>query len=221
MFVELEEQHTECSICVTKFSSDRDSDDQEIRQHLPVLSSSKRCDHFFCHGCVLREQLRVAEKNHGTVPKWIRCMICREKTSFNPAEPKYHRLLIDLLAQGNREAKSGSTERRCLHKNASPVLPLIIMTEFQYNPRKSDYESEEEYRLDREKLHYACMEQNHFRFVALRDEREKRLRQRKDARKHVRKKQQELEALLKRQQPELVSTMNKLRQHQDFFPVSR
>eukprot|EP00975_Prorocentrum_lima_P038374 8066405-Prorocentrum_lima.AAC.1 len=31
-------------------------------------------------------------------------MHCREKTSFNPAEPKYHRLLIDLLARAQKYA---------------------------------------------------------------------------------------------------------------------
>ena len=104
MLVELNEEHTKCSICLTKFSSDRDNKDPEIRKHLPVLSSSQRCDHWFCHGCVLREQLRVAEENNGKVPKWIKCMHCREKTSFNPAEPKYHRLLIDLLARAQKYA---------------------------------------------------------------------------------------------------------------------
>eukprot|EP00985_Skeletonema_marinoi_P017450 scaffold9563_cov150-Skeletonema_marinoi.AAC.10 len=104
MLVELDDEHTKCGICVTKFSSDRDNKDPEIRKHLPVLSSSQRCDHWFCHGCILREQLRVADENNGKVPKWIRCMHCREKTSFNPAEPKYHRLLIDLLARAQKYA---------------------------------------------------------------------------------------------------------------------
>jgi len=99
MLVELDEEHTKCSICVTKFSSDRDNQDPAIRNHLPVLSSSQRCDHWFCHGCILREQLRVADENNGRIPKWIKCMHCRASTSFNPAAPKYHRLLIDLLAR--------------------------------------------------------------------------------------------------------------------------
>eukprot|EP00985_Skeletonema_marinoi_P020744 scaffold12407_cov112-Skeletonema_marinoi.AAC.6 len=73
MLVELDEEHTKCGICVTKFSSDRDNKNLEIRKHLPVLSSSQRCDHW-------------------------------EKTSFNPAEPKYHRLLIDLLARAQKYA---------------------------------------------------------------------------------------------------------------------
>ena len=53
----------------------------------------------FCHGCVLREQQRVAEDRNGRVPRWLKCMACREKTSFRPDEPKYHRLLIDLLGR--------------------------------------------------------------------------------------------------------------------------
>ncbi|EJK52449.1 hypothetical protein THAOC_28271, partial [Thalassiosira oceanica] len=58
----------------------------------------------FCHGCVLREQQRVAEDNNGRVPKWLKCMACREKTSFRPDEPKYHRLLIDLLGRAQQYA---------------------------------------------------------------------------------------------------------------------
>jgi len=104
MLVELDDEHTKCGICIAKFSSDRDNKNPEIRKHLPVLSSSQRCDHWFCHGCILREQLRVAEENNGKIPKWIKCMHCREKTSFNPAEPKYHRLLIDLLARAQKYA---------------------------------------------------------------------------------------------------------------------
>ena len=104
MIVQLDEEHTKCSICITEFSCDRDSQDPDIRLHLPVLSSSQRCDHWFCHGCILREQQRVAEENNGKIPKWIRCMHCREKTSFNPAEPMYHRLLIDLLARAQKHA---------------------------------------------------------------------------------------------------------------------
>ena len=104
MLVELDDEHTKCGICVTKFSSDRDNKETEIMKHLPVLSSSQRCDHWFCHGCIQREQVRVAEENNGKVPKWLKCMHCREKTSFNPAEPKYHRLLIDLLARAQKYA---------------------------------------------------------------------------------------------------------------------
>jgi len=104
MLVELDDEHTKCGICVAKFSSDRDNNNPEIRKHLPVLSSSQRCDHWFCHGCILREQQRVAEESNGKISKWIKCMHCREKTSFNPAEPKYHRLLIDLLARAQKYA---------------------------------------------------------------------------------------------------------------------
>ena len=105
MFVKLDdEHHTKCSICTNKFSSDLDNTDPEIRKHLPVLSSSQKCDHWFCHSCILKEQIRIAEENNGRIPKWIRCMICREKTSFNPAEPKYHRLLIDLLGRAQEFA---------------------------------------------------------------------------------------------------------------------
>eukprot|EP00984_Skeletonema_dohrnii_P011964 scaffold4808_cov160-Skeletonema_dohrnii-CCMP3373.AAC.1 len=123
--MELDEEHTKCGICVTKFSSDRDNKNLEIRKHLPVLSSSQRCDHWFCHGYILREQPRVAEENNGRIPKWIKCMHCREKTSFNPAEPKYHRLLIDLLARAQKYAAAqldlGSSNAMCVKRECNAV----------------------------------------------------------------------------------------------------
>ena len=123
MIVELGDEHKKCSICTTNFSSDTDNKVSEIRQHLPVLSSSQRCDHWFCHGCILREQLRVAEGNSkGRVPKWIKCMHCREKTSFNPAEPKYHRLLIDLLARAQNYEEEKKIQRRLKEKELNKKL---------------------------------------------------------------------------------------------------
>ena len=95
--VQLGYEHTHCSICHSKFSTDLDSRDENIHKHLPVLSSSKTCDHYFCHGCILKQQAAIAEENGVRVPKWIPCMICKTKTAFCPSEPKYHRLLIDIL----------------------------------------------------------------------------------------------------------------------------
>ena len=78
----------------------------------------------FCQGCVLREQQRVAEDRNGRVPKWLRCMACREKTSFRPDEPKYHRLLIDLLGRAQQYASAQiKREHDCnvaSHENAEP-----------------------------------------------------------------------------------------------------
>ena len=99
LLVELGEEHTECAICYEKFSTDIRNTDEDIRKRLPVLSSSPKCDHYFCHSCVLDWQLSVAKMNNGKVPKWLKCMNCQEKTSFCPSEPKYHRLLIDLLGR--------------------------------------------------------------------------------------------------------------------------
>ena len=97
MTFKLDYEHTNCSICASKFSADTDSKDENIRKHLPVLSaSSKSCDHSFCHECILKQQAAIAE-NNGRVPKWIPCMICRTKTAFCPSEPKYHQMLIDIL----------------------------------------------------------------------------------------------------------------------------
>ena len=53
MLVELTDEETTCSICCSKFSSDIGSTDDEIRKHLPVLSSSKSCDHW----CVTHHQI--------------------------------------------------------------------------------------------------------------------------------------------------------------------
>jgi len=102
MSVQLDYDHIRCSICTSKFSADLDNKDEEIRKHLPVLSaSSKTCDHYFCHGCILKQQASIAEENNGKVPKWLPCMVCKTKTAFCPSEPKYHRLLIDILKKAD------------------------------------------------------------------------------------------------------------------------
>ena len=97
--MKLGQEHTSCSICLSKYSTDTKNKDNNITKHLPVLSaSSKSCDHCFCHGCILKQQASIAEES-GRIPKWIPCMICRTKTAFCPSEPKYHRVLIDILKQ--------------------------------------------------------------------------------------------------------------------------
>ena len=98
--LQLNSSYTSCGICHSKYSTDINNKDDNIRKHLPVLSaSSKSCDHYFCHGCILRQQAAIAEENDGKVPKWISCMVCRTKTAFCPSQPKYHRMLIDILKQ--------------------------------------------------------------------------------------------------------------------------
>ena len=98
MSVHLGYEHTHCSICHSKFSTNTNNKDEDIRKHLPVLSaSSKSCDHYFCHGCILKQQAAIAEQKRVEARKWIPCMVCKTKTSFCPSEPKNHRLLIDIL----------------------------------------------------------------------------------------------------------------------------
>eukprot|EP00984_Skeletonema_dohrnii_P034770 scaffold33673_cov215-Skeletonema_dohrnii-CCMP3373.AAC.5 len=152
MLVELDEEHTKCGICIAKFSSDRDNKDPEIRKHLPVLSSSQRCDHWFCHGCVLREQLRVAEENNGRIPKWIRCMHCREKTSFNPAEPKYHRLLIDLLARAQKYAAAQLKNEEQTEVEENETIDVIPVKEEQNDEFHEDYAASDDYVTSEEKV---------------------------------------------------------------------
>ena len=97
--VELDEEHTTCQICFTKFSTSTDTNNQDenIKDLLPV--SSESCDHYFCHGCITMQQVSIAEERSGRVPKWIECMTCKTKTAFCPSKPRYHRLLIDFLTR--------------------------------------------------------------------------------------------------------------------------
>ena len=98
--VQLSQEYITCSTCQSKYSTDINNKDDNIRKHLPVISaSSKSCDHYFCHGCILKQQASIAEENDGKIPKWIPCMTCRTMTAFCPSEPKYHRMLIDILKQ--------------------------------------------------------------------------------------------------------------------------
>ena len=98
--LQLGHEYSSCGICHSKYSTDTKNKDNDVKKHLPVISaSSKSCDHCFCHGCILKQQAAIAEENGGKVPKWIPCMVCRTKTAFCPSEPKYHRMLIDILKQ--------------------------------------------------------------------------------------------------------------------------
>ncbi|KAL7544055.1 hypothetical protein ACHAXR_013494 [Thalassiosira sp. AJA248-18] len=92
--VVLNKEHTECGICFTDFSTNTDTSDEGIKRHLPVLST---CNHCYCLGCVLDQQVALSEEGGGTVPECIPCMKCREIDAFRPSEPKYDRRLIDLL----------------------------------------------------------------------------------------------------------------------------
>ena len=49
--------------------------------------------------------MRVAELEDGKIPKWLKCMVCKERTTFCPEAPKFHRLLVDLIDRGNKHAK--------------------------------------------------------------------------------------------------------------------
>lgn len=67
----------------------------------------------------------MAELNNGKIPKWLKCMVCKEKTSFCPEAPKYHRLLIELIDKGQkREAEQVSTAP--VHQAHS--APLVYQT---------------------------------------------------------------------------------------------
>lgn len=115
MIVKLEEEHLNCSICSEPFTWDFDS---KKKNHLPVLSSSQTCDHYFCLGCVLDQQASLAEEMPHA-PKWIRCMTCMTATSFRPDRPKFHRLLIDLLCRGAVLASADSNKEPSLKKESS------------------------------------------------------------------------------------------------------
>ncbi len=91
----LHEDHTTCSICLEAFSFDMNSNDVDVKRHLPVLGT---CLHYCCHGCVLDQQTYQAGRNNGRVPRTVNCICgCRKRFAFHPAHPKYHTLLIELL----------------------------------------------------------------------------------------------------------------------------
>ncbi|KAL9187523.1 hypothetical protein ACHAXT_001626 [Thalassiosira profunda] len=93
----LNEDYTTCDICMERFSFDRNTEYDNVKKRLPVLSKS--CDHWCCHGCVLKEQTRRAGlAEDGASPTWIPCMKCRSEDAFCPSEPRYDRRLIDMLS---------------------------------------------------------------------------------------------------------------------------
>ena len=100
--MKLLEEEIKCWICSNKFSTDINSADEEIRKFLPVLSRAK-CPHYFCQGCVENSQAAAAENEpRNKVPKWLKCLVCKQKTAFCPEDPFYHLKLIELLERARR-----------------------------------------------------------------------------------------------------------------------
>lgn len=94
----LTDEHKRCVVCFSDFSTDTNSDEDSVKRMLPVLS--KKCDHWYCHGCILSAQAERAGRNNGRVPKTIPCLgSCTTENAFSPSKPKYHRMLINLLEQ--------------------------------------------------------------------------------------------------------------------------
>jgi len=90
----LKEEHLVCPICGDNFSFNMNTDDDNVKRHLPVVGL---CQHKCCSGCILKQQVACAENNGGDVPETIDCMECRRSGAFTPGLPNYHTLLIDLL----------------------------------------------------------------------------------------------------------------------------
>ena len=90
----LKEEHIVCPICGDNFSFNMNTDDDDVKGHLPVVGL---CQHKCCLGCILKQQAACAENNGGDVRETVDCMECRRSGAFTPGEPNYHTLLIDLL----------------------------------------------------------------------------------------------------------------------------
>ncbi|GFH47850.1 hypothetical protein CTEN210_04326 [Chaetoceros tenuissimus] len=102
MSVKLLEEEIKCCLCYNKFSTDINSTLPEIRRFLPVQSRAA-CPHYFCQGCIEQTQLAAAENApQNKLPKWLKCMICKQKTAFCPEDPFYHLKLIELLERARR-----------------------------------------------------------------------------------------------------------------------
>lgn len=74
----------------------------------------------------LKQQAAIAEENDGKVPKWIPCMVCRRKTAFCPSEPKYHRMLIDILKQAKWTDVAEVEEEPKANNNKIPARDEMI-----------------------------------------------------------------------------------------------
>ena len=113
MFVKLREDETTCSLCTNEFSTNTDSKDEEVRDRLPVISSSKTCSHYYCLGCI-RSQAMEKNVAHGKpLDKWLDCPNCRSKGAFRYEEkaekaPKYHCLLINLKKRADEPEKESA-----------------------------------------------------------------------------------------------------------------
>lgn len=89
-----------CWNCGEDYTFDMNATEDDERNLLPVITTS--CDHTCCHGCILKWQVARAETNNRPVAKRVPCMLCKKKSAICPSEPKYNRMLIDLLGRCSR-----------------------------------------------------------------------------------------------------------------------
>ena len=110
MLVQLNESETICFLCKNEFSTDTDSEDEEVRDRLPVISASKTCSHFYCLGCVRSLAMADNVANGKPSNQWLECPDCRSKMAFRYEEkaPKYHCLLISLIERAKQAEKDTS-----------------------------------------------------------------------------------------------------------------
>eukprot|EP00985_Skeletonema_marinoi_P035486 scaffold46698_cov131-Skeletonema_marinoi.AAC.1 len=92
-------------------------------------------------------------------------MHCREKTSFNPAEPKYHRLLIDLLARAQKYA-AAQLKNEEQEKSVDEQLDVGRAASIKREADAADDDEDEDVQLN------ACMKNENDAFDDDEEERE-------------------------------------------------
>lgn len=96
-----------CIVCKEPYDDDPDQVESLEESHLPVQSS--KCQHLMCYSCVIKTRLSRAESatdSQFSKTKWLRCPVCREKTSFNAEKPIVGTFVCELLRDRRRQQRS-------------------------------------------------------------------------------------------------------------------
>ena len=70
-----------CPICLEKFEPDITAVRDKRQSKLPIMSAS--CAHKVCAECLVDMQLSWSAGSFQSLPKWLKCPVCKQKIAFN------------------------------------------------------------------------------------------------------------------------------------------
>ena len=113
-----------CPICLEKFDSDITAVRDKRQSKLPVMSAS--CAHKVCCECLVDMQLSWSAGSFQSLPKWLKCPVCKQKTAFNALDMPVDSFACECIrlctSKGSVEAEPTHLSL-CLHVHQQSTTP--------------------------------------------------------------------------------------------------